>query len=244
MDLGPRLLSHGSRKKGRRRGGGEAFPRSVPADPCPCESGVRENGRARAATSMPSTDEPGHCRLGMMGWAKSCRTTRGMLAQRNRPSGQREATVRLLRLPTVGALSRPGRGCSDLSSCFCGRDGRDFKHHEALTRESDCGEERGQKIQTPEPPNRELEPVFLSHRPAPPPPSDGVDEHGCVSLFAPIVVWRSRVGLAREESRHGGGVEDVEGGEGASRTVDLRDLAGTWPVVERAADGGDRMALH
>lgn len=29
-----------------------------------------------------------------------------------------------------------------------------------------------------------------------------------------------------------------------SRTVDLRDLAGTWPVVERAADGGDRMALH
>lgn len=64
-----------------------------------------------------------------------------------------------------------------------------------------------------------------------------------MSLFVPIVVWRSRVGLARDESRHGG-VEDVEGGEGASRTVDLRDLAGTWPVVERAADGGDRMALH
>ena len=69
--------------------------------------------------SVPRTEEPGQRRLGMMGWAKSCRTTRAILNETGQAEGGNYSS---LRLATVGALARLGRGYYGLFSCFCGSD--------------------------------------------------------------------------------------------------------------------------
>jgi hypothetical protein len=83
---------------------------------------------------------------------------------------------------------------------------------------------------------------------------NGVDRHGWLFLFVPVVVCAFEGGLARREaSRHVG----VEGGEAASTTVGGLDrysarrqavgagnATATQQWLERAADGGDGLLSH